>query len=133
MASRSTAYTAKSILVEELTGTVTIAKEAVLSGGWSYPIRGIIYFVSHPSLYRAVAPVIFKCVLMSIGITLALFIFTYLPQVAFCALFSGPLAFVAAATMVLSEAYAVILVMSKVFFLGRAQDQICKYNQRPSA
>jgi hypothetical protein len=122
MTSRSIAEASKSTLVEK---AVRISKDAILGGGWSYPLLGIIYFFSHPSLYHAVAPIIFKCVLVSIGITLALVIFTYLPQVAFCALFSGPLAFVAAATMVLGEAYAIILVVSKAFFLGRAQDLIC--------
>jgi hypothetical protein len=122
---RSTRSIVARILAEQLTETVSITKDAVLGGGWCYPFQGIIYFISHPSLCRAVAPIISKCVLMSIGITLTLFFFTYLPQVAFCALFSGPLAFAAAATLVLSEAYAIVLVLSKAFFLGRAQDRIC--------
>lgn len=59
-----------------------------------------------------------------------MFVFTYLPQVAFCALFSGPLAFVAAAAMVLGESYALISVFSKAFFLTRAQDNICEFGTR---
>lgn len=121
----STADSAKSILVEKLTEIASISRDAVLSRGWSYPILGIWYFVGHPSLYRSVAPVILKALLASIGITAALFIFTYLPQVAFCALFSGPFAFLTAALMVLGESYAVITFASKVFFFGQAQDTIC--------
>jgi hypothetical protein len=123
--SKSVANSAKDILLERITESVTISRDAVVSGGWSYPFLGILYFASHPSLYRAVAPILIKCVLASFGITLGLFIFAYLPQVAFCALFSGPFAFITAAVMVLGEAYAIILVVSKAFFLGQAQDQIC--------
>lgn len=122
---KSIADSTKSILAEKLNETVTISRDAITSGGWSYPFLGILYFASHPSLYRAVAPILIKCLLASLGITGGLFIFTYLPQVAFCALFSGPFAFITAAVMVLGEAYAIILVVSKAFFLGQAQDQIC--------
>jgi len=120
----STAGSVKSFLIEKLNETVTISRDAIVSRGWSYPILGIWYFVGHPSLYRSVAPVIFKALLTSIGITAVLFIFTYLPQVAFCALFSGPFAFFTAALMVLGESYAVITFVSKVFFFGRVQDKI---------
>lgn len=62
--------------------------------------------------------------LTSAGITAGMFFFTYLPQVAFCAFFSGPLAFVAAAVMVLGESYAIILTVTKTFLLGNAQDRL---------
>ncbi|KAF8964105.1 hypothetical protein BDZ97DRAFT_1660920 [Flammula alnicola] len=104
--------------------TATLSREAVLSHAWSYPILGIAYLVSHPVLYKAVGPVIVKAVTTSIAITGALFFFTYLPQVAFCALFSGPLAFLTAALMVVSEAYVLVAIVSKAFFLNAAQDRI---------
>jgi hypothetical protein len=55
-----------------------------------------------------------------------MFTFTYLPQVAFCALFTGPLAFVAAIPLVLGESYAIISLVSKMFFVTQAQDDICE-------
>ncbi|KAJ7771833.1 hypothetical protein B0H16DRAFT_1514905 [Mycena metata] len=103
---------------------LTVSRDAVLSGGWWYPLQGIFYFVSHASLYRSIFPVILKTLGAALAITFAMFAFTYLPQVAFCALFSGPLAFVTAALLVLGESYAVIMFVSKAFFLGRAQDQL---------
>jgi hypothetical protein len=87
-------------------------------------LLGISYLVSHPKLYNAVAPVVIKALLTSLGITTAMFFFTYLPQLAFCALFSGPLAFAAAAVMVLGESYILITFISKVFFLNAAQDRL---------
>ncbi|KAF5386930.1 hypothetical protein D9615_001715 [Tricholomella constricta] len=118
------ANTTKSVLLEKFTETATLSRDAATSGGWSYPLLGIVYFVSHPSLYRAVAPIIIKCIISALGITIGLFVFTYIPQVAFCALFSGPFAFITAAVMVLGEAYAIILVLSKLLFVGQAQDEI---------
>ncbi|KAJ6618242.1 hypothetical protein B0H10DRAFT_2029937 [Mycena sp. CBHHK59/15] len=109
---------------QQLLDVANLAKDAVLSGGWWYPIQGIFYFLSHASLYRSIFPVILKTLATALGITAALFTFTYLPQVAFCALFSGPFAFATAAVLVLGEAYTIILFLSKAFFLGRAQDQL---------
>ncbi|KAF7338583.1 hypothetical protein MVEN_02084600 [Mycena venus] len=122
--STTTTQRALATLEQELLEIGTVSRDAVLSGGWWYPLQGIWYFVSHASLYRAILPVIFKLSLTALAITAALFTFTYLPQVAFCALFSGPFAFATAALLVLGEAYAVIMFVSKVFFLARAQDQL---------
>ncbi|KAF9070707.1 hypothetical protein BDP27DRAFT_1382711 [Rhodocollybia butyracea] len=107
-----------------ITSSLTIVKDALLSGAFIYPIHGLLYFISHPSLYRSVQPVLTKCLLVSGGITGAMFTFTYLPQVAFCAIFSGPLAFGAAAIMVLGESYALVLLVTKMFILEEAQNKI---------
>lgn len=116
----------KATLVDHLRDSATLARDATLSQAWTYPVLGVTYLVSHPALYKAVAPVIVKAIGTSIGITAALFFFTYLPQVAFCALFSGPFAFLTAAVMVLGEAYLAVSIVSKAFFLGAAQDRICE-------
>ncbi|KAL1683497.1 hypothetical protein EV122DRAFT_201305 [Schizophyllum commune] len=121
---KSTLQHAESAVISELKEASTLAKDVALSGGYLYPLHGIYYFATHPSLYRSVAPVIYKTLLTSAGVTAGMFFFTYLPQVAFCAFFSGPLAFVAAAVMVLGESYAIILTVTKTFLLGTAQDKL---------
>ncbi|KAJ7070367.1 hypothetical protein B0H15DRAFT_870770 [Mycena belliarum] len=103
---------------------LSLSRDAVVSGGWWYPLQGILYFVSHASLAASILPVILKTLLSAVCITATMFFFTYLPQVAFCAVFSGPFAFATAALLVLGEAYAIILFVSKAFFLGHAQDQL---------
>jgi hypothetical protein len=108
-----------------LLDTIALSKDAFLSQAWIYPLLGISYLVSHPKLCNAVAPVVIKALITSFSITTAMFFFTYLPQLAFCAVFSGPLAFAAAAAMVLGESYVLITFVSKVFFLNAAQDQLC--------
>jgi hypothetical protein len=89
-----------------------------------YPLLGIYYLGSHPALYNAVAPVVIKTLITSLAITAGMFTFTYLPQLAFCAVFSGPLAFASAAVMVLGESYVLIAFVSKLFFLNAAQDRL---------
>ncbi|KAJ7197267.1 hypothetical protein GGX14DRAFT_472077 [Mycena pura] len=101
----------------------TLASDAAFSGAWLYPIHGVWYTLRH-GLYRTLVPVTLKILGTALAITAALFAFTYLPQVAFCALFSGPLAFATAAMLVLGEAYALVMFVAKAFFLGQAQDQL---------
>ncbi|KAJ7684770.1 hypothetical protein DFH06DRAFT_1463020 [Mycena polygramma] len=124
MSSPTTTSRVVGAVEQQLVEVATVGRDAVLSGGWWYPVQGVWYFVSHASLYRSIFPVILKTLLTAFGITLGLFFFTYLPQVAFCALFSGPFAFATAALLVLGEAYALIMFVSKAFFLARAQDQL---------
>jgi len=112
------------ILVQKVKETSVIAQDAVTSGGWLYPLKGIAYFATHPSLYKSIAPMLKKSLFISVGVITAMFIFTYLPQVALCALFTGPLAFIAAATLVMGESYAIILFIMKGFMFGQAHDQI---------
>ncbi len=109
-----------------ITSSLSTVRSAILSGAYIYPIHGILHFISHPSLYRSVAPVLMKCVLVSGGITIGMFVFTYLPHVAFCAIFSGPLAYAAAALMVLGESYALLVLVTKMFLLEDAQEKICE-------
>jgi hypothetical protein len=81
----------------------TIAQQAALSGAWRYPVVGIYHLLSSksylelcadnpdPSLIQPVLPTLIKGTAVSFGIVVALFIFTYLPQVAVLAFVSGPL------------------------------------------
>ncbi|KAF5324551.1 hypothetical protein D9611_004475 [Ephemerocybe angulata] len=109
---------------EELTEVASLSQDAVFSGAWAYPLLGISYTVSHPSLYKSVGPVLTKALITSVGITGAMFFFTYLPQVAICAILTGPLAFIPAALMVLAESYFLVTLVSRSFFLNEAQDKI---------
>ncbi|EIW65465.1 hypothetical protein TREMEDRAFT_70543 [Tremella mesenterica DSM 1558] len=97
--------------------TARVAQDAVLGGVWLYPIWGIVYLFSHPSLIRPLIPTLFKGVLVSLAVIVALFTLTYLPQVAFLALFSGPLAFIAAVPLVLGEAYVIITFLARSFLV----------------
>jgi uncharacterized RDD family membrane protein YckC len=72
-----------------------------------------------PSLIQPLIPSLIKGVILSLVVVLAMFFFTYLPQVAVLAFVTGPLAFVAAVPLVLGEAYFVILFLTKGFLMGQ--------------
>ncbi|RXK35336.1 hypothetical protein M231_07408 [Tremella mesenterica] len=95
--------------------TARVAQDAVLGGVWLYPIWGIVYLFSHPSLIRPLIPTLFKGVLVSLAVIVALFTLTYLPQVAFLALFT----FIAAVPLVLGEAYVIITFLARSFLVGQ--------------
>jgi len=57
---------------------------------------------------------------MSAIVLAAMFILTYLPQVALLAVVSGPLAFIAAIPAVLAESYVIITFISKTFINPQA-------------
>ncbi|CAD6579280.1 MAG: hypothetical protein TREMPRED_002441 [Tremellales sp. Tagirdzhanova-0007] len=97
----------------------TTAQDAVTSGVWAYPVLGIYYLLTHPSLLQPLLPTLAKGILMSIVVVVAMFGLTYLPQVAVLAFISGPLAFIAAIPLVLGEAYVVVNFVARTFLLGQ--------------
>lgn len=112
-------------IVEKVSHLVVDMRNAFLSRAWFYPLLGISYFASHPRLYESVVPTLLKSLMASAAITFGLIFFTYLPQMFFCALFSGFFAPIAAALMVLGEAYVLIWVIGRPLMLAKAQDRLC--------
>jgi hypothetical protein len=111
--------------VERLSRLAIDCRDAFLSRTWFYPLLGISYFASHPNLNQTVGPSLVKALAVSVAITFGLIFFTYLPQMAFCALFSGILAPLTAAVMVLGEAYLLVWVIGRPLMLARVQDRLC--------
>ncbi|KAJ9110762.1 hypothetical protein QFC20_002803 [Naganishia adeliensis] len=95
-------------------------EDAVTSGAWIYPIRGIIYMLSHPTLLQPMIPTLLKAAAAAVGVIVAMFFFTYLPQVAVLALVTGPLAFIGAIPLVLGESYLVLTFLTRTFLIGQA-------------
>ena len=69
----------------------TVAQQAATSTAWLYPVRGVVYLLTHPNLIKPVLPVFFKGILLSLAVVAVLFFFLYLPHVAVLAFISGPL------------------------------------------
>ncbi|KIS02302.1 hypothetical protein L804_00563 [Cryptococcus deuterogattii 2001/935-1] len=97
-----------------------IAQDGLSSGAWIYPLLGILYLFSHPTLIRPLLPVIIKGILMSAGVVTALFAFAYLPQVAVLAVISGPLAFALAIPLILGEAFVVVMFLTRGILVAQA-------------
>jgi len=96
--------------------TVTAAR----SGAYLYPFRGIFYFVSHRTLWKPLASKMIPTMTLGLGVTIAMFVFTYVPQMAIMAFTQGPLAAVGAALVVLSESSTLMTVLSKTFLIDDA-------------
>ena len=83
-------------------------------------LQGIYYFFSHPFLYPLLKARLIPCAVLSFLVLSILFTFTYLPQVAFLAIFHGPLAWVNGAFLVLGEGAIIIQGSFEAFFVDEA-------------
>ncbi|KAI9816622.1 MAG: hypothetical protein M1827_001755 [Pycnora praestabilis] len=84
---------------------------------WLYPFMGVYYFLAHPFLYPLLRARLLPCLLLSIFVLVNLFLWTYLPQVAFLAIFHGPLAWANGAVLVLGEGAAIVALLFEGFFV----------------
>lgn len=106
----------------------------LLQASWLYPLKartfyftqehcanmsqGIIYFIGHPFLYPLLRARLLPSLLLSILVFTTLFLWTYLPQVAFLAIFHGRhLAWINGAFLVLGEGAAVTALLFEAFFV----------------
>jgi hypothetical protein len=83
----------------------------VVGASWLYPFKGMYYFCAHPAYYRLFGRRLVPLTITSIIVLGLLFTFTYLPQVAFLAIFHGRLAWFNAAFLVLGEGQVVIALL----------------------
>ncbi|CRG85290.1 Polyprotein pp220 [Talaromyces islandicus] len=88
---------------------------------WLHPIRGIVYFVSHPFLWPLFRSRLLPITLLSGFAYTLLFVFTYLPQVAFLAIFQGNGAWINGAVLVLGEGAAIVALLFEAFFVDETQ------------
>ncbi|KAI4200555.1 MAG: hypothetical protein LQ346_002354 [Caloplaca aetnensis] len=83
-----------------------------------FDITGFVYFVAHPFLYPLLRARLLPSLLLSILVFTTLFLWTYLPQVAFLAIFHGRhLAWVNGAFLVLGEGAAITALLFEAFFI----------------
>lgn len=102
-------------------GKVTNALRLDLS---SDPCQGIVYLLSHPFLWPVLRARFILCFFLSVIVLVLLFLFTYLPQVAFLAIFQGHFAWVHGAILVLGEGAAIVAILFEAFFVDEALVEI---------
>lgn len=110
----------KEVVREEVDRVKALSQDAARSGAYLYPLKGIAYYASHRSLWRPLISRLLPTLTLSVGVIVFMFIFAYLPQAAFLALFNGPLAVFNAILLTLSEASTIITVLSKNFLIDEA-------------
>ncbi|KAF2201675.1 hypothetical protein GQ43DRAFT_415305 [Delitschia confertaspora ATCC 74209] len=90
-----------------------------------YPFKGIIFFMTHPFLYPLAKARLIPAVLLSLFILINLFIWTFIPQVAFLALFHrGGSAWVNGTFLVLGEGAAIMALLFEAFLVDETQVDI---------
>ncbi|KIM23829.1 hypothetical protein M408DRAFT_332113 [Serendipita vermifera MAFF 305830] len=112
------------IAKEQVSEAAVIAKEAAESGAYIWPLQGQYHLVTHPTLIKPILPALITSTVFTVCVTIALFVFTYLPTVAVLAFVSGPLAFFTAIPVILGEGAAIGSLVSKSLWLGGAMEQL---------
>ncbi|KAI1917374.1 hypothetical protein LOZ39_000366 [Ophidiomyces ophidiicola] len=105
----------KSIVLDDLKAISILARDGIRSGAYTYPFQGIIYFLTHRSLWKPLLSSLAPTVTLSIAVTASMFFFTYIPQTAILAFTNGPLAPISAALLVLSESSTIINFLARSF------------------
>ena len=82
-----------------------IGKDVITSHGWSYPIQGIFYTVSHKSILDIIKSQLVPRLTIAAIVTVLLFSTLYVPQAMLMTVFAfNPFGFLSAIPLVLSEA-----------------------------
>ncbi|KAJ4375214.1 hypothetical protein N0V83_002300 [Neocucurbitaria cava] len=91
----------------------------------TYLVKGIVFFIAHPFLYPLLKARLIPAILLSTFILVNLFVWTFLPQVAFLALFhkTGS-AWVNGTFLVLGESAAVVAILFESFLVDESQVDI---------
>ncbi|KIW11620.1 hypothetical protein PV08_10922 [Exophiala spinifera] len=90
---------------------------AWVNATWLYPLKGIYYFLRHSYLWPLFKARLVPIVLLSAFIYINLFVWTFLPQVAFLAIFHGRGAWLNATFLVLGEGSAIVALLFEAFFV----------------
>ncbi|KAJ7642238.1 hypothetical protein FB45DRAFT_786336 [Roridomyces roridus] len=102
---------------DELTALLARPKEVFATSAYWYPFRGMYFCLTHPFMWPLVKARFLPCLIITMAVLPALFIFTYLPQVALLAIFQGHLAWFNAVFLVLGEGAVIIALLFEAFFV----------------
>ncbi|CAP92446.1 hypothetical protein E8E15_007344 [Penicillium rubens] len=110
----------KDAVLAEAKNSQAVVHDVITSGAYLYPFKGIVYFATHKDLWRPFISRAGRTITLGVGVTSAMFFFTYMPQMAIMAFTSGPLAAISAAILVLGESSAITNVLSRSFLVEDA-------------
>ncbi|KAF2109582.1 hypothetical protein BDV96DRAFT_615615 [Lophiotrema nucula] len=110
----------KEVAKEDFEKARVLARDAVRSGTYLYPLKGIAYFFTHRSLWKPLADKLVPTLSLGLGVTILMFVFTYVPQAAVLTIFNGPLSILTTVLLVLSESSTIFSVISKNFLIDDA-------------
>ncbi|KAF2860242.1 hypothetical protein K470DRAFT_258205 [Piedraia hortae CBS 480.64] len=105
---------------EEAVHVRQLAEQGAKSGAYLYPLRGIVYLLSHEDLRRPLISRLASTFTLGMGVTTFMFLFTYVPQVAALVFTSGPLAALTTILLVLSESSTLTTVLSRALLIDES-------------
>ncbi|KAL2269439.1 hypothetical protein VTJ83DRAFT_1623 [Remersonia thermophila] len=111
---------AQEVVKEDYDKAKALLSEAAKSGTYLYPIKGIVYFFTHPELWKPLRSIIVPYITLYSGVLGSMFFFTYLPQLTVMAFVNGPLAVVTTALLILNESSTITGLLSKNNLLREA-------------
>ncbi|KAH6646057.1 hypothetical protein BKA67DRAFT_541049 [Truncatella angustata] len=111
---------AQEVAKEDYEKARALAVDAARSGSFLYPFRGIVYFLTHRSLWKPFASRIIPTLSLSVAVISGMFFFTYLPQLAILVFVNGPLAVFTTVLLILNESSTIVSLVSRNFFLQDA-------------
>lgn len=104
----------KSEVKNQAAKATEIGKDAILSHAYLYPLQGIYYALTHESVRGPIKAQVIPRLILSAITLIVLFATVYVPQSLAMALFSGPLAFISAIPLVLSESNVLVSILSSL-------------------
>lgn len=111
---------AQEVLSEDYEQARAYVGDAAKSRAYLYPIKGIIYFALHRSLWRPLLSCLGPYFVLSVAVIAGMFFFTYIPQFAILVFFNGPLAVFTTVLLVLNESSTIINMVSRTYLLQDA-------------
>ncbi|KAJ3281140.1 hypothetical protein HK104_000178 [Borealophlyctis nickersoniae] len=93
-------------------------------GAYMYPVKGIVYMAQTRDIWKPILSSLLFLGGASLVVLIALFIFTYVPQLAILAFVTGPFAPLVAFFLVLAEAWLVVSVLAKIGWMDPLQDDL---------
>ncbi|KAK0669551.1 hypothetical protein QBC41DRAFT_106544 [Cercophora samala] len=111
---------AQEVAKEDIDKYKALLNDAAKSRSYLYPIKGILYFLSHRELWKPLASKLVPYLGLYASVIGPMFFFTYLPQLAVMVFVNGPLAVFTTILLVLNESAAVVSILSRSFLLQDA-------------
>ncbi|KAH7029454.1 uncharacterized protein B0I36DRAFT_325812 [Microdochium trichocladiopsis] len=111
---------AQEVAKEDYQKAKVLLSKAAKSGAFLYPLRGIVYFLTHRSLWKPFLERLLPTLSLAAGVTTFMFFFTYLPQLAILVFVNGPLAVFTTVLLILNESSTIVNLISRNFLLQDA-------------
>ncbi|GKT66507.1 regulator of rDNA transcription protein 8 [Colletotrichum tofieldiae] len=111
---------AQEVLAEDYDKARVLVTDAAKSKAYLYPIKGIVFFATHRTLWKPLLSRIGSYLLLSAGVVTGMFVFTYVPQLALLVFVNGPLAVFTTVLLILNESSAIINFVSRSYLLQDA-------------